>query len=282
VRQSRRLLKRTVRLRDLIHKQVAKHFDTKDVEGRKYNGWWSIWDVLKGVKPAKHYTGRAKEIAREANQIMAGPIAEARNSKYGEVMTVLDAADGMFSSKYTRELGRPAVDLSTDPKFTGYVEKPLPGAKIKTIPYNPAKPYEAKQHAWEKTPPLTRLPSFKDDDYDENLSPIYSREFKLTPRKARGPAQPFALKTKKYDYPQIPYSYPVTMVKHNPKHNNPHTHAPKPGFHPEWPEFRFQQTQTSADAAAAADAPMTAPAPQADAEVSPAAAQEMPMTEGTN
>jgi len=271
VRQSRRLLKKTVRLRDLVHKQVARHFDTKDVEGRKYNGWWSIYDVLKGVKPGAHYTGRAKEIAADVKQIMQPALAKAADGPYGEVVNVLKGADEAFSSKYTRELGSPALDLTVDPKFEGYVEKPLPGARIKHVPYNPKKPYDPSQHTWHKTPPLSRLPEIRDETYDENLSPIYARQFKITPRKAPAPEQPFNLRTKNWDYPQIPYTYPVTMVSHDPRYKNPHVRAPTPGFHTEWPEFRFQQTATSADAAA----------PAADA-AAPAPASQQPMTEGTN
>jgi len=252
---------------------VAKHFDTKDVEGRKYNGWWSIYDVLKSIKPGKHFTGRAKEIDADVRQILAPALAKAENGPYGDVVAALKGADAANPSKYTRELGSPALDLTVDPKFSGYVEKPLPGAKIRQVPYNPVKPYDPSQHTWHKTPPLSRLPEMVDEDYDENLRPVYAREFKITPRKTPEPKQPFDLKTKSYDYPQIPYSYPVTMVSHNPKWKNPHVRAPTPGFHPEWPEFRFQQTQTSADAAAPADA-QAAPAPAP-------AAQEQPMTEGT-
>jgi len=250
-----------VKLRNLVHKQVAKHFDTKDVEGRKYNGWWSIYDVLNSIKPGKHVTGRAKEINADVRQIMAPALAKAANGKYGEVVAALEGADNMFPSKFTRELGSPAFDLSVNPKFNGYVEKPLPGAKIRHVPYNPAKPYGG----WEsdKTPPLSRLPELRDEEYNENLKPLYAREFKVTRRAAS--SEPFDLKTKNYDYPQIPYSYPVTMVKHDPRYKNPHVRAPTPGFHPEWPEFRFQQTQDSAAPAAAA--PLQA---------------EQPMTEGTN
>jgi len=103
------------------------------------------------------------------------------------------------------------------------------------------------------------------------LKPVYARDFKIRPRQAPKAEQPFDLKTKNWDYPQIPYSYPVSMVKHNPTLNNPHVRKPTPGWHAEWPEFRFQQTTT--DAAAAPAAPMTAPeAPQK---------QEAPMTEGS-
>lgn len=271
VRQSRRLLKKTVKLRNLVHKQVAKHFDTEDVEGRKYNGWWSIYDVLKSIKPGKHFTGRAKEIDADVRQILAPALARAEDGPYGDVVAALKGADAANPSKYTRELGSPALDLSVDPKFSGYVEKPLPGARIRHVPYNPVKPYDPAQHTWHKTPPLSRLPELVDEDYNENLSPIYARQFKVTPRKTPEPQQPFDLKTKTYDYPQIPYSYPVTMVSHDPRYNNPHVRPATPGFHPDWPEFRFQQTATSADAADAAAAP--APAPEA--------AQEQPMTEGT-
>jgi len=146
------------------------------------------------------------------------------------------------------------------------VEKPLPGAHIKHVPYNPLKPYESSQHTWHKTPPLSRLPEIREEEYNENLAPIYARQFKITPRKAPAAEQPFDLRTKNWDYPQIPYSYPVTMVRHDPRFKNPHVRAPTPGFHTEWPEFRFQQ---SADAT---------PAPAA-ATPAPAAA---PMKEGTN
>lgn len=273
VRDSRRLLKKSVRLRDLVHKQVAHHFDTKDVEGRKYNGWWSIWDVLKGVKPGAHYTGRAKAIAADVKQIMAPALARAADGPYGEVVSVLKGADDAFSSKYTKELGSPALDLTVDPKFDGYVEQPLPGAHIKHVPYNPKKPYEPSQYAWKKSPPLSRLPELK-DEYSDNLSPVYVKDFKAVPRKAPEPTQPFALATKNYDYPQIPYSFPVTMVQHDPTTKNPHVRAPTPGFHPDWPEFRFQQTEAAAPAAPTA---VAAAAPQ-NAEL----AQAQPMTEGTN
>jgi len=158
VRDSRRLLKRTVKLRDLVHKQVGRYMDTKDVEGRKYNGWWSIWDVLKGVKPGSHYTGRAKQIASDVKQIMEPALAKAADGPYGEVVTVLKGADEAFSSKYTKELGSPALDLSVDPKFDGYVEKPLPGARIRHVPYNPKKPYAltAQQKKWKKKRRLSR------------------------------------------------------------------------------------------------------------------------------
>jgi hypothetical protein len=81
------------------------------VEGRKYNGWWSIWDVLKGVKPGKHYSGRAKEIAADVRQIMAPALAKAADGPYGEVVNVLRGADEAFSSKFTKELGSPALDV---------------------------------------------------------------------------------------------------------------------------------------------------------------------------
>jgi len=198
---------------------------------------------------------------------MQPALAKAADGPYGEVVNVLKGADEAFSSKYTRELGSPALDLTVDPKFEGYVEKPLPGARIKHVPFNPKKPYDPSAHTWHKTPPLSRLPEIRDETYDENLAPIYARQFKITPRKAPAAAQPFNLRTKNWDYPQIPYSYPVTMVSHDPQYKNPHVRAPTPGFHTEWPEFRFQQTATSADAAAPA---------------APAAAAQQPMTEGTN
>jgi len=150
------------------------------------------------------------------------------------------------------------------------VEKPLPGAKIKTIPYNPKKPYDAasNRHAWKRSPPLWRLPELKDDPYDGNLRPIFAKDFKMPKRLET--TEPFSMKTKNWDYPQIPFSYPVRMVKHNPQQDNPHVRKPTPGWHAEWPEFAsFAQTNApTADAAVAA-----APAD---------AAQAAPMKEGTD
>jgi len=263
VRQSRRLLKRSVKLRDLIHKQVARYQDTKDVEGRKYNGWWSIWDVLKGTKSGKHYTKRSKEINSDVAQIMAPAIDAALHSKYSDVINVLKGADDSFSTKFTREYGSPALNLGT--VTDKYVEKPLPGAKIRTIPYNPAKPYEAKdnRHVWKRSPPLWRLPEIKNDPYDGNLRPVYAKDFKM-PKRVQN-TEPFELKTKNWDYPQIPYSYPVRMVKHNPQKDNPHVRPPTPGWHADWPEFSsFAEAQAAVPTAApvnaaATDAPQAAP-----------------------
>jgi len=267
VRQSRKLLKRSVRLRDLVHKQVARYQDTKDVEGRKYNGWWSIWDVLKGVKPGKHYTKRAKEINSDVKQIMSAPINEAARGPYREVIHVLKGADDSFSTKYTRELGMPAFQLAS--QTDDYVEKPLPGARIRTIPYNPKKPYEASdnRHVWKRSPPLYRLPEIRDEPYNGNLKPIFVKDFKM-PKRLETP-EPFALKKKNWDYPQIPFSYPVRMVKHNPKKDNPHVRHPTPGFHTEWPEYAsLAETHTDAAASTAA--------------ATPAPPQAAPMKEGSD
>jgi len=260
VRDSRRLLKRSVRLRDLVHRQVARYQDTNDVEGRKYNGWWSIWDVLKGVKSGRHYTKRSKEINRDVGQIMAPSISSAENGPYGPIVSILKGADESFSTKFTKRLGSPTLDLSADPKFDGYVEKPLPGARIKTIPYNPVKPYEPLPHKWKKTPPLSRLPELIDEDYNNNLKPVYAPDFKIKPKKAPQPEIPFPLKRKNWDYPQIPYTYPVTMVKHNPKTQNPHVRPPTPGWHAEWPEFRFKAGGTTTKEASEAEKPSAAEA----------------------
>jgi hypothetical protein len=203
-----------------------------------------------------------------------------------------------------------------DPKFDGYVEKPLPGAKIRHVPYNPKKPYEPSAHTWLKSPPLSRLPELMDEPYNTNLRPVYAKQFKakVVPRKAAGAEIPFGLATKNWDYPQIPYSYPVTMVKHDPRNKNPHVRAPTPGFHNEWPEYRFQRTSPSiypslppslplarrleplsltpirslsqlTETEAKDAAPATAPAPQQTAEApaaAPAPADQQPMTEGND
>jgi hypothetical protein len=272
VRQSRHLLKRSVKLRNLINKQVARYQDTNDVEGRKYNGWWSIWDVLKGVKPAKHYTKRAKEIDSDVKQIVTAPINVAAHSKYGEIINVLKGADDSFSTKYTREIGSPAVDFGT--AVDEYVEKPLEGAKIRTIPYNPAKPYEARdnRHVWKRSPPLWRLPEIANEPYDGNLKPVFAKDFKMPKRLQTD--EPFALKTKNWDYPQIPYSYPVRMVKHNPKQDNPHVRQPTPGWHAEWPEYSSFAESPAAPTADAAQAAAATPANDAP--------QGAPMKEGTD
>jgi len=266
-----------VRLRDVVHRQVAVYQDEKDVEGRKYNGWWSIWDVLKGVKPAKHYHSRASQIRGDVKQILNPIVAQSEHDpRFGPVAQVLKGADEAFSTKFTKELGNPALSLALDPKNDGYKEKPLPGARVRTVPYNPKKPYSRSQHIWTRTPPLSRLPKVIDDDYDGDLTPIYAHQFHVRP-KVRDDKLPFDLKTKNWDYPHIPYSYPVKMVKHNPKVKNPHVRKPTPGFHSEWPEYRFQQVDADAEAEAESEtvehleAPTVAPSdsetqtPQAEA-----------------
>jgi len=255
VRDSRRLLKKSVKLRDVVHKQVAHYQDKKDVEGRKYNGWWSIWDVLRGVKPGKHYTRRAKEIAHDAKQIIAPATDAAEKGRYGPIVSVLKGADESFSTKYTKELGSPALDLATNPHFDGYVEKPLAGARVKFIPYNPRKPYD-NHHRWTKTPSLSRLPEIKDEPYTNDLSPIYAHDFKIKPRHREETKIPFDLKTKNWDTKHIPYTYPVTMVKHNPRLHNPHVRKPTPGWHEDWPEYEHHYNAMVEEAATApADAP---------------------------
>jgi hypothetical protein len=223
VRQSRKLLKRTVRIKDLLSRQLAQYQDTNDVEGRKFNGWASIWDYIKGIKPAKYWSDRSKEIERDVRSIMSPAESRAAaESAYSGVAQLLKAADDTFATKFTKKMGNPALPLlMSGPTKEDYTLPPIKGAKIRVIqndPTSPNKPEHATGVSWSE---LENIP-----DDPQGLSPVYVSQYRH-PHKQVKAKQALPEYDPKWRYPRVPYSYPVRVVEHDPKKGNPHIKTPK-------------------------------------------------------